>query len=1111
MKIKSILILIFFFTSITKLNPIIPLNQNRGLSYVCNPTLTEGITPELQQVNGNRFSPLWGAILWNSPYIENLWRYGDPSSNTIQLIKELFFLHHDEITFDTTHLPLKIGAYLSLEDVGKIIGYIDNFHTSMYLYSKARESSHKKQILEDARETLKENLQYLINQLEREKFPVIKDKIVKYLEMIIKASTKKLTAFQTQIQQLNQKIALTRDEGYIEGIEDYPKNIIKITAQISPEEHKLKKAQEYLARENASPREIVAQTFHESKTPLIKNLIASLSENAYLPNNTIYILLSFAWAKTENKEEFIDLFWGLYSTLENKQNLFRPDIFKKLESQLKYSTKEKQLFKEILQQHLNLPNFEKPQYEALKLAPPEDIKNQIIYNLEDLAMTVFGVSLYDQTLPNAVNMVWNANYLGTEFPDCGETSLLNLFIAILYNATTNNWDLDILRAIGAIPSVTEFFTKYNPLTVNLKTAHDDWATVVSNLPEVNYNRDKCDIYAGIPNMLKVISNLIPGVNNFDDLKTRLKTAEIEIEFSPEFDIVQNPNNNIINIEIEKPTTKKFVLKWKFDHGHFDMFFPSWESIKYFEKYRNALKEIPVTNNYEKNKKAIFLSLYQTPLADIPSLNLGQNLEYSFFYMKNLKTNDAKLNYISEIIETNLNWNPTIISSFKTKLIRSIYNTLPRNDGHTVETFFKHILISNLDIFDPNDKTFENLTEYEKRMAIKLCILKEKHIEWIKQTITTIDFQEITRHILSLPNIQNLELKTFLYNMVKQQLVQSNEYSKKFFLTTIISNSKTQDPDLNEFLYRWVEDLLGKYPKSYNEIGDYIEIILKTPKIENPRLNQLCENWALKNIYSSNSCTILESPYVQNSPQKNIFYQKAINDLTFINPQNIAHIIFTIISIPFINNTQLKKPLLNVLKAQLPNFSGIDGNIDYFLARNILRSPNIIDPEVCSICFDWLIRKIPTLIYPSYPIELIKIILNHSDLYPNLESIIPIINQIFVNIKFEGNKIKLIKTILKKIKTENVELRRIFYEYIKNTIPTIQEDANKFTIIKIILENLNNITLKEYLIPIYIWIKTTLTTLPNNRIKKQILDLIAAKPIQDAEISAIQQAILKDAI
>jgi len=1115
MKIKNILILIFFFTSIAKINPIIPLNQIRGLAYACNPTLTEGIAPELQQVNGNRFSPLWGAILWNSPYIENLWRYGDTPSNTIQLIKELFFLHHDEITFDATHLPLKIGAYLSLEDIGKIIGYIDNFNTSMYLYSKISESTHKKKLLEEARETLKENIQYLINQLDREKFPIIKDKIIKYLEMIIKRATENLIKLEKQKEELNQDLALFKNEYNIKYDQE---KITQIEAQIKTDEFKLKKTQENLEHENAMPEKIYSQAFHDSKVPLIKNLIASLSENSYLPNNTIYILLSFAWAKAENKEEFINLFWGIYSTLENKQNLFKPNIFKELQSQLKHSTNEKQLFKEILQRHLNFSNFEKPQYEALKVAPPKAIKNQIIYDLEDLAITVFGMNLYDQTLPNAVNMVWNANYLGTEFPDCGETSLLNLFIAILYNATTNNWNLDILRAIGAIPSITEFFTKYNPITINLKAAHDDWANIVSGLPGVIYSRNNCDIYPGIPNMLKVISNLIPGVSNFDDLKMRLKTAAIEIEFRPEFNITDKPDDNTINIEIKKPETENFTLIWKFYPGHFDMFFPSWESISHFEQYRKTLKEISEPNNYEKNKKTIFLSLYQTPLTDITALNLGQKFESSYFYTQNLKTNDAKLNYISEIIKTNLNWNPTIISSFKTKLIRSIYNTLPRNDHHTVETFFKLIATSNLDIFDPNDKTFENLTEYEKIMAIKLCILKEKHIEWLKQIIPTIkdDYKlQIFGHILNIPNIQNIELKTFLYNWIKNFLTQIKNETLllKDLLTTIIANLTIQDPNLNEFLYKWLEEAISK---DTGHIDIYISFFLEMPKIENPRLNQFCENWTLKNLNNiwlkSQIITlitkILKSPYIQNSPQKNIFYQWAIDKLSRLNQEESLFLICAILKIPLINNIQLREPFFNFIKEKLPS-NYFENDFDLELTIIILNSPNMSDPKLRAACYDWILYIIPALGPDSCQIGLIKCILNIPD--ANLESIIPIINQIFVNIKLEENKIQLIKTILTELKTENIEIRKIFYEYIKNTIPTIQEDANKFTIIKIILENLNNITLKEYLISTYSWIKTTLTTLPNNRIKKQILDLIAANPIQNAELAVIQQAILKDVI
>lgn len=70
------------------------------------------------------YSPAIGALYWYSPYIRNLYEFGDNEWPMVKLAHELFFIHHDGITFDATRSATKIARYFTPKEIGTIIGYL---------------------------------------------------------------------------------------------------------------------------------------------------------------------------------------------------------------------------------------------------------------------------------------------------------------------------------------------------------------------------------------------------------------------------------------------------------------------------------------------------------------------------------------------------------------------------------------------------------------------------------------------------------------------------------------------------------------------------------------------------------------------------------------------------------------------------------------------------------------------------------------------------------------------------------------------------------------------------------------------------------------------------
>src|SRR3990172_5271498 len=70
-------------------------------------------------------SPVHGFNWFKTGIIENMYRYGDENDATIKLVKEIFFLQPDDVTFDTTQNPGKPANYFTATTIGKILNFLE--------------------------------------------------------------------------------------------------------------------------------------------------------------------------------------------------------------------------------------------------------------------------------------------------------------------------------------------------------------------------------------------------------------------------------------------------------------------------------------------------------------------------------------------------------------------------------------------------------------------------------------------------------------------------------------------------------------------------------------------------------------------------------------------------------------------------------------------------------------------------------------------------------------------------------------------------------------------------------------------------------------------------
>ncbi len=446
-----------FFIS-TNLRPEIAFTQIKGLY--------NSIPADKKQC-----SPLNGFNWWHIGIIENFYRFGDESHNTIKLIQEIFYLQPDNITFDVTTLPRKVAKYFKASTYGKIIALLDKYKNPL---TPAKQQQLKAELYTTIISDL--NFDQLVAQAQ-ESIAEARDKLQE-VEQLAQRRRK-----------LNVLIVRYQKKLQENGPNDtWQKNI-------ATAEEELQKIEPLVAQRKEIERSIHAGDLSKQRLDdFITYLVGSLQEtntHQYVAYTTHTILLAALWKIAQSKADF-----ALYFKTVDPAIPIDPVLWNQEFSRAEFEIFNAQLEKDpsFINNDYELSSF----YGLARQAWASDLLPIIISGIADARYTAAG-----------------KEYL---FADCGESSLRNFFDIIIFNPQKEIFDFQLLlitaekNGLTILPALRQYYARYNQMPyIQTKPYYDAWVLIAAALPGVEYNHpEDYEISPGLSNMLNAFNPLIFG-------------------------------------------------------------------------------------------------------------------------------------------------------------------------------------------------------------------------------------------------------------------------------------------------------------------------------------------------------------------------------------------------------------------------------------------------------------------------------------------------------------------------------------------------------------------------------------------------------------------------
>ncbi len=955
-----------------------------------------------------QLAPAIGALFWASPLIQNSYKFGDDSQGMVQLTKNLFSFDIDGITFDITSSYLKIARYLIPEDIGKIIGAIYIYSnsdktekdlqvlkTGIYDVIRLRvakdKAAIKQAIIDGFQSTVDRQKNQIIALAEKLKTRIVLKKKFdasfawkkkpqeleetfppewKFLDTLIAKTIPTKELVSEMITLLNAPV----EEFYRTHLAE----LIKLSQQLIANNGELTREQSTKSinnqffKTNAGTAEFKP---HErtSEFSLYKSIIDAVQEEQqglYPHSLAIDILLAWLWKYASEPTDLKHYLEAMAESIKKQDQVF--------------------LWPEPLSQ------FSRNDYDQITSFEP--------LSLDQLVFVFEGYNLYVNPLPPEVKMTGKMEYKAhngkwyTGVPDCGETALRNAFDAFFFDPKTKQFDLSLIKSVSNNANLINFYTKYKTAEkINTLQAHNDWATVVSELPKVKYCRNNVvEIDAGIQNMLAVINQLIPEANTFDALAQKLAKSGIEIEWESEKPIATDDNTNSITFTIKRPGANQFKITWEFTPDHFQINFPSTDIAQYMDSYRKTVGTIIKNSSSSmlfayRVLYALFGSNTEEIIASMRTLGEEKLSIELLFFLQPLNTNNALIALTKNLV-THIGTaiNPLPLE----KVILKINNTLPR-DRHTLAQFFDAAL------------DFQNPSQIE--LAIKLSSMQRDDV----------GKQELSKTLLNkkIPqDARTIELIKPLYASATEMLSTVKEiYIKDWIIRDILTKSisSSKEKEIMKPLYEWVKDTIAGFNDSDQQRA--ITSILHI-SIASPEQREQLEPWyewiksTFAKLNDSGKVAVIVSILSKfvNSPDERVLMQSLVGAIAKTLPtmkddsykiQAVRQILGKSIRSP--EEIELVKPLYQAVREMLPTIKDDDKKLEAVII-------------ICQIVI--LSSGVKALVKP---------------LYEWVQDVLP-------TLKDDKDKYEVIRWILIKNidSAEDRELMRPLYEAINKTLPTM---------------------------------------------------------------------------
>jgi len=565
----------------------IPFTWIAGLDDVVKPSYSY-----LSLVNG---------LAWSSNQIvENMYRYGTDTDATIKLIKELFYLQRDEVSFVPTVRDDKPASYWGVVHAGKILAVIQQHRHDNTFNIQACKTALTELLLSFKTEPVMQDKAALRLELQRQLGVTGVQQLTDAIRYLKGEQFKTVGA--QQVRHLLSEQALKRYDTLISESSATPNlqqinqevlGIIKGEIQrLEQERQKLQKSLKEDKNRTAKQRklEMLDIVFADDTYASLASLIAEAVQESmpgnnqkYMPYTVEQILLAFAWVKAnprehpENpKQDIIDFFTPLTSYIE-------PERLAQWLVHEPYGPAD----------HARC----KQQISALGLLVPS-------FLLNNYGLAMFSVQAYrawDQPLPLIVTgrtAYYRDPAGGTYFfSDCGETSLRNFFNIVLRDRDNNSFSIEYLTQAAARPAsspadsivfkpctpLINFYKKYSSIAnLTAQALYDAWTQVVENLPGVEYLQcspsARYEIKPGLSNILQVFNNLL--LSNTPTFSTLTKKEQLDLichalsrdNFALSWtakDDVDIENNDFVELIFTVKTPRDSVrFFWKFQQHHF---------------------------------------------------------------------------------------------------------------------------------------------------------------------------------------------------------------------------------------------------------------------------------------------------------------------------------------------------------------------------------------------------------------------------------------------------------------------------------------------------------------------------------------------------------------
>ena len=537
-------------------------------------------------------SPIFGFAWWNGAQVEKLYRYGDPDTQTVKLVQELFYLNQaDGLTFGPTILPTKIGSHITPRAIGVILNVLDEYVDHAFLNPSQEQKLEKS--LENALapeiqfESLVASSKHQQEQMRMQFAPEISDakkqeesgksnlaaldKDRDDAEQAVKDTKQKILELTSQSKVLKKK---PKTEQLESQIDEKQKELVaaKLTLDMMQEKYqaahaKAKEMRALIKRASDTQRLLESKIKNAALSQgalkqfsrlLVDAFQESLpKEGRYIPFTIHNILLSLLWKKAVAKKDFITYFSKLnHGLFVDPSFLSDNSPAQRIWLQEQYSKKSYQEIGSILQ--------------SIQKSKDPDMHMMLIKNnFEQLVAAWNSYEVFTSSFPPQVLAGWTS-YQGYEFADCASSSLRNALNNMIYMPAAGTLLLSQFSTVFTLNSrVHDFYTNFNSVEQILEQkTRDAWAQVTSGLTsgegdkKIDYKTPPgdgvCEIAArtGLRNMNNLVRQLF-GINSIDDF-ARLPNVTLSKQ------LARDENFGIYTFTINN----KYVFKWYFDPWHF---------------------------------------------------------------------------------------------------------------------------------------------------------------------------------------------------------------------------------------------------------------------------------------------------------------------------------------------------------------------------------------------------------------------------------------------------------------------------------------------------------------------------------------------------------------